>query len=680
MEHHSTKRNYGDRQARAIPVRHFRQILLWPLALDHPALRDDKTEWIPAHRIVAEQAKRIDRMSGWKKVVDPLLDHIVRGPGTDRAIGPDGCATLPPPQAYEEFVYFHEFVQRFLYRSVCDTGGRKGRRSTPSAPLHLFRRDDVRFAQFDVLFGELGKLHPQSVEPKAERARVTFAVDRLNLYLFSTGVAVLAVELALDSGGAIRPLYPDGEPREGKADDLTLAHVQCLCDHLRRLHGPYWEQCQFAGHQKNLWSPRVPQRVVWLKGLNDSLAPIRFSAIGPDGKRTELSEFQPYDYSGALATIVRPVRSKVRRGVPVFSHWRTLLPLRISGYDDGEEIAATRFEGPDASYRDGRKDHPILWRNVVDERMPQLAYVSIGRAACHSHLPDADVGNILRSDWTRLCFCDVPGNGYAYDEGFLWDFEKTNCYDRFFLQGSRYLYSGYAFAAIGSGGFFDETIIHHFRRHYFQMALIAQFQLAATLTFSSWISAAVAAHESELDAREELDHFERSILAIEREIEKFTHRFLFTGVSNQMQGQEMYERWRRHLRLAELSEEVRSEISWARELLRAHIQHQQARSARQLNEIAVIVAVLALPMAFLGILRPAIDPPLSLFVHNEDWILFLLPVFALSFFGFIIALLRKWKLARAVLLGTAIISFLGLALAYLSDLPWMQKLLALWSA
>ena len=73
-----------------------------------------------------------------------------------------------------------------------------------------------------------------------------------------------------------------------------------------------------------------------------------------------------------------------------------------------------------------------------------------------------------------------------YNPNFLDSFEKEACYDRFFPHAEttscvRYLFAGYHMSMVGAGSFFDDTLVHHFRRHYFQINLLVNMELASLL-------------------------------------------------------------------------------------------------------------------------------------------------------------------------------------------------------
>ena len=155
----------ADRQSNPL-VRHFRQILLWPLQLmpAQPGAQIQK-HW--------ELLERTGPNCIWREVQDEFT----------------GDAEQFQERHYGEFVTFLPYVQRFLY------GEGKSSASGPcgESPIRVFRRTDVakvRITSLDI-----------SAEPRV------FDVAHVDLYFFfDIDVTILALEIY--------------------ADDLPLAVVQ----------------------------------------------------------------------------------------------------------------------------------------------------------------------------------------------------------------------------------------------------------------------------------------------------------------------------------------------------------------------------------------------------------------------------------------------------------------------
>ena len=544
-----------------IPVTEFRQILIWPLTMEHPALRDGQSWLLGTSRqhvaadCVAATGASLERMADkssaenhqphWIRVHDPL-QHIA---DHDNAHGEHQI----DENAYAEFVYFHPYVQQFLYQQqhigVFDkiTGDH-------AVPFYLFRCENVRHTEVDI---PIDGSHIQ---------RFYADIGRLNLYLFSSGVALLALEVKV-TGVASLPLdtVPDNEfPITLGSPCLSLHDVLLFQERFRRCYAPFWHDDLVPG--------KVCSRVSW---FNNRRTKIISSSYGPDDAATEFQRL-----AGAA-------HARDRRYAPVFQHWRDLLPLKLRGYQDDDKAAT------------------VWWRHVVDDRMPSMAYIA---------LPDNKLGNISRNDFVRLCFADEPMSS-DYCQEFMYAFEENNCYDRFLHHGTRHMFSGYSYSVVCGDTNFQHVLVNHFRRHYFQIALLSQFEYAALLTYDGWISDTVEKHRGKFRSRQ----FEQDIMRIEEEMMSFTHRFSFTDLSNHLQARELHQYWRKHLGLDRLHDRLKDELKTATDYLFQRDQAEQTVSSNRLSVVAVIAAVLGLPMAFLGmnfvgdgaILGGALAPNLS---------------------------------------------------------------------
>ena len=266
------------------------------------------------------------------------------------------------------------------------------------------------------------------------------AVERVNLYLFRTGAAILVVEVLLD------------HPATGQR--WRLSDVQDFHEQFRRAYIP------FANKHGNPVPDMVVCRVTWHRADDARSFEITADTLkGMIGQYLKPTERDP------------PTRLK-RRSPPLFEHWQWLL-------ENALPLANARREVDGAA-----------WHHVVDERMPTIATISVTPPA-DSALNKLHYFNAThQGDLIRLCFADAAGSDlFPYDRDSLRDFDKDHTYRAFHHQGTLFMISGYAFVAYGADGFFDEVVAPiHMRRHYFQIGLLAHLELASLLSFSSRIS------------------------------------------------------------------------------------------------------------------------------------------------------------------------------------------------
>jgi hypothetical protein len=171
-------------------VKHFRQVLLWPLRLLPVAggSGQPRKPW----QVLAE----LGETSPWREVVDEYT----------------GEAGRFHERHYNEFVTFLPYVQRFLYgegRSHRSEGGHGS-----DSPMRVFRRHDLTAVRLVARPGE---------------APVRLDIVHADLYFFfDVDVVLLNVELG--------------------ADDLTLAQAQELMYRFGRAYPPGWDAQGHALH------------------------------------------------------------------------------------------------------------------------------------------------------------------------------------------------------------------------------------------------------------------------------------------------------------------------------------------------------------------------------------------------------------------------------------------------
>ena len=548
------------RSAAGVGVTLLRNTLFWPLTLDLPSnardLRGQSGKPMTMVDFVAQQVTLLP--SVWNEV-DDTLEHIVRPENRTPAE-----QSAHDRAAYAEYTFFHDFIQRFLYtKQDSDEAGRK------QAPFRLFRRSDVAFLDLTIADGQCG----------GDRV-LRFHVERLSLYVFRTGVAILALELALPSPACIyevNAIKSGVEPELILSRDLMLTDVLDVNDRMRRAHAPYLEQ-------KKDDCVDTPPR---------NLLPLRHAWRGPSC--VELASFDTFHDVTPADRTAPPLRCELR---DMEKDERRVRPLRAFSWLLSDPKDKTRGWPIAPPMSKG-----VTWRHVADDRLALLSTVMVNDRASYEAIRDGD--------WMRLCFVDGHGsNPFPYAERFLRASWQSYCYDRFHYEPGentfepvRYLISGYSFVAVGCGWFFGEHIQTHMRRHYFQLMLLAQHDQATLLSFSSRVTRAVSDFECNLADKTEAaaeSALEDDLQMIERDFLHYVHRFRFTGVTSQLQPSEMFDMLRRQMKLDALYADIKEELTTANDFLFRRSEQRTAVASERLNIIAVLGVVAGLALSFLG--------------------------------------------------------------------------------
>lgn len=162
-------------------VRHFRQILLWPLQVMHARVRE------PHISKYWELLEAMGERCPWREVADEFGD-------------PDDFQE----RHYKEFITFLPYVQRFLYG---EGTGREGPAGYGKSPIRVYRRRDV--ARMRVVLDE-------------QSPPLVFDVAHVDLYFFyDIDIIILAVEFF--------------------ARDLPLPLAQDVLFKLGRAYPAFWE-------------------------------------------------------------------------------------------------------------------------------------------------------------------------------------------------------------------------------------------------------------------------------------------------------------------------------------------------------------------------------------------------------------------------------------------------------
>ncbi len=503
------------------PVRALDTILLWPFSLQAQG------------PLFGTRAKRDGSPSDWLRA---YADHIATGEGGwDRVANPlegkFGVEELyQAQQQYAEFVYFHPFVQKLLYE-------KDDRRRA----IEVLVRRDIQHLEVTL------SRPPEPCKQLRGELTVTLNVNRMQLFLFTTDLAILAVELEL-------PIT--------EKTDFKLA---CdLVNQVRRVYSPY-----FNVTNRTLATADCPHRARWINAQEETVGEMSdFFACQPD--------------------VVAETRKN--RRAPLVPHWASLIkPLQPWDDFTTEEIQQLK-QGETAARK--ARDSALCYEQLGDERA--YAMVRLALSAPHS-LPE--------SQMYRLAYLDEGAGGFAYNPNFLR--EQDVFYDRFWNAGegwmnTRYATSGYSFIMLVSDFELIEPGGHgpmfrgHFRHHYFFLNLLAVMQRGSLMIFWDRLSNLLREYSTESNNRQAFHDDQRWLS------EDFAHylaRFDFSEVSNQIQALELFDRLRRSMRIDQLNREVLDQLRYAREIEESNYEeksaNEQEKLAREQANLAVAQGELA---------------------------------------------------------------------------------------
>ncbi|WP_413204160.1 hypothetical protein [Rhodospirillum sp. A1_3_36] len=359
-------------------------------------------------------------------------------------------------------------------------------------------------------------------------------VDRLAIHSFRTGDVVVVTELRWDPAEDIGP--------HAGAAGLPLALVMELTERVRHVYPPFF----YTSKDKPPAAAQTLARMTW-QGVPGTV-PAEGISFTSDGVWERIQGRFQGD----------------RRQAPIGEQWLPLLP--------------------DLSQKN------LVWHQIQDDRMTCLTFLGLDH-------PE----RLTEVDWVRLGNVDEAGKELPYGRAFLEDFVEKSCYDRFWDPEvgftTRYVCMGFSFVVVTKNGQLP-FLAEHFRRHYFQMALVSQFQLSALHNISDRLTDVIGEYAEDggvnrAETRRPLDRILQSML-------EFTHVFWFTEITNQIQGRELFDLWRKHLGIERLHAQVSAEVREAKAFVDRLQDERIAGAAERFNWIATLVAVLGVTVGFLG--------------------------------------------------------------------------------
>lgn len=299
----------------------------------------------------------------------------------------------------------------------------------------------------------------------------------------------------------------------------------------------------------------------------------RVAWLAADGSELAASD---YEQRQRYLTFV-----STHRAPCIASHWEFLLEPLVPHYSD--------------------KAGALRVRQLEYHRMPLMAYLAVD-----------DMQKLTRADFIRLGLGTPSGDSAAlpYASGYLDDFERRFCYDRFHecrdtaaLSDTRIMCCGHAFIIVGNSRypFFGDTetgLAAQFDHPYFVLGLVAHMHKAALLILRDRLNGAVG--RLDIGNTESVRQFKRSIRQTMEIFLRFTHRYWFQEISIQVQARDLFHMWRKHLSTEELYTEVRQEVHDMSAYLDSDGLRRQADAVLRLTVVTVFGLIGTVASGILG--------------------------------------------------------------------------------
>ncbi len=311
----------------------------------------------------------------------------------------------------------------------------------------------------------------------------------------------------------------------------------------------------------------------WDSNGNGLNCPHRVEWLSSDERVLAASNYEDRDVY--LAAVLRA------RAPALSFHWQFLLKPLVS--DHSEHPGALRF------------------RQLEGYRMPVMAYLAMDPLA-----------EMTRSDYIRLAYTSGAGdrNALPYSERHLAEFEQSCCYDKYFDADHfdeglsiRLMCHDHAFLMVGDArrSFFTDPergILGQFRHQYFLLVLIVHMHKAALLMLSDRMVQTVTNLNTERP--DSVRRFRTEIRAHLEKFLRFTHRYWFQEVSDQVQARNVYRILVSHIGTQHLYTDIRDELQDMSAYLDSDLLRRQSMTFLRLTVVTTIGLIWTSVTGFLG--------------------------------------------------------------------------------
>ena len=369
------------------------------------------------------------------------------------------------------------------------------------------------------------------------------------------------------------------------ADDLPLPRVQELLFRFGRAFPAKWTN----GDSNDSRAAQCMRSVQWL---------------GRDGEVLAESDY------GDRERYLRHVWE--HRASAIGRHWEYLLSPMVLHHSEA--------------------DGDIRYRQLEYHRQPKMTFLSFD-----------DPFALTREDFVRLGQATQPDDGrpLPYSEEVMSEFERTSCYDRFWVPGrrsenasTRVICTGPSMVMVGMhglSGYSDPQngLLTEFRHQYFLIGLIAHFHRASLLMLMDRLVVAVSLLDAdEADSRR---RFKRSIRQTMEIFLRFSHRYWFGEVSKQSMAKDLFDMWTRNLGNDALYDELRAEILDMDNYLEADDSRRQNETLLRLTVVTIFGLVGTIVTGFLG-MNIFDGPPTTLLGKIGAVVVVAIPTLVLTFY------------------------------------------------
>jgi hypothetical protein len=279
-------------------------------------------------------------------------------------------------------------------------------------------------------------------------------------------------------------------------------------------------------------------------------------------------------------------------------------------------------------------DDPVdkSFHGLLDDRMVVFTFLCFAGELKSKGKDTIDEHEAL---FSRIMYVDQAGEGYEYKKEFICAKMKDLVYRRWSEYGSLYGYTRYSSAYTGFGNDFIEKIFQDFNSMYYQLALISLYYRSSLISFSDEVAQTTQQLVNKKDQASDRELF----LKLKADFMQFSNLYWFQEVTNQDQGIEIFELYKKSFAFKTMYKQIKEEIDRGDEYLNILQQNKLNDFTKQFSIVGSFLAVLAIMVGFFGI-------NFSFFRLENTWGLLLWYLLSILSILFLICILRSSILRR----------------------------------
>lgn len=464
---------------------------------------------------------------------------------------PGEIETWKQQRNYAEYIYFHDYVRKFLYPQKLPSGA---------------------FPQDSVVFYEYQEKGPLKVEITYKVAKDTLgleydqrtlaaSIDGIYLYLFPHSVGILSIEIGNNCENIARPDPADTSTRDETIRVSNGADILRFHELFRRIYPSYFEK-----NDKDRTDG-------FLKQVNKAEFPWKVLIRQSD------KEVYRYEAEKILDNVyLQP--GQTGRYIPAMSSYVANLMNGVFGIDPSKQSEPSQ---------------KVPYTPILDDRMLVYTYVEFSKkmAPQSDEKTEQEMKEAANLYFAQLLYVDAPAKEYRYESGFMETLMAEHTYRRWDQYSTKIGFSRYSGAFLYFGH--DENFYRTFESMYYQMFLLIVYYRACLIRFSDEI-AEVAKHFPETDKVKQpaAAKFVNELRTLRTHFMKFMNIHWFKEVSHQDQGIELFSIMRKAFDLDDMYGQVKEEIERADDLSELFRQGQIERLGRKMTIWGIVIAMVAL--------------------------------------------------------------------------------------